>query len=614
MAAAHRLFSLLSVFLALFCLGGNICSGELCPTPPVPPHANATQCVTYCHELGRERPNENSVCDGKAFIAKLKNTNAAPFISDCVQIVNMPMSPITIQDLEFCGELVNQLNEALANEFAPVCDGPVSRCPRGPTATREDIDEDFSASLQASDKSFIRPYKGSGGVPNAYTMSFGLLTPREAADNKVFRGIPAIPVYIDLTLTAPQGIDTQSGLVESTILIDEFYDQSLAQAFYGYPISENTDPNCDCFYESPILGGSCECELDEWTVNTVFDNLKVREELLAASDAYVDCGSGWCSDVMPEGYYYKRSSYFQGSFKQSFDFAKYPFDSQEFWINFTLQVPYGYVTLESESSVYAIDKAIGGFYFSTIACEHKQEANATWGGSCKFSGERVSGPSILNLIIPSLLFVLIAFSSLAISVTKSMPRVAMTMFALLVVTQQRSQIIASLPPAEAFVWIDMYLFCCIIVIVLIMLSHAMSERLAERSRSINQAILDKVLLGVLPMVLCVFIIMVSLASTGLPPSVWLTTGIFLLVAVIVFGIGWYIHSIVKVFRQAQHAAEKNGNVRKWNSLGSVLRKRDSNSDSLEKSESRSGVELSSFSTIVEELEADDGETMMKSKG
>eukprot|EP00056_Hartaetosiga_gracilis_P006272 m.94951 g.94951 ORF g.94951 m.94951 type:complete len:127 (+) comp12423_c0_seq8:1461-1841(+) len=106
-----------------------------------------------------------------------------------------------------------------------------------------------------------------------------------------------------------------------------------------------------------------------------------------------------------------------------------------------------------------------------------------------------------------------------------MPRVAMTMFALLVVTQQRSQIIASLPPSQDFVWIDMYLFCCIIVIVLIMFSHAISERWAEQEKNVNQVILDKVLLGILPLILCVFVIIVTLAAAGISQAAWISVGV-----------------------------------------------------------------------------------------
>eukprot|EP00056_Hartaetosiga_gracilis_P006265 m.94961 g.94961 ORF g.94961 m.94961 type:complete len:608 (+) comp12423_c0_seq10:90-1913(+) len=578
-----------------------VCSeGQLCKTPQVPMVADPMLCQDFCEELAMDPPDENSVCDAHAFYAQLKNTNGTTYIYNCIDLAHDMGNPLTVEDLGLCGMIVNNLNETLSNEFAPTCDGPVSRCPRGPSATRDDIDEDFYASLQSTDKSFIRSYVGSGGVPNAFTMSFGLLEPRETAKTHLVKGVAAIPVYIDLTFTAPQDIDSQRGLVESTILIDEYYDQSLAEALYGYPIQENTNADCDCFYESPLLGGNCECELDEWTVNTVFDNLKQREILLQSTDAYVDCGSGWCSDVMPEGFYYKRSSYFQGSFKQNFDLSRFPFDSQEFWVNFTLQVPYGYVTAESIDSRYYINTAIGGFFFEYVDCHHKEDANQTWGGYCKFFGERVSGPSVLNLIIPSLLFVLIAFSSLAISVKKSMPRVAMTMFALLVVTQQRSQIIASLPPSQDFVWIDMYLFCCIIVIVLIMFSHAISERWAEQEKNVNQVILDKVLLGILPLILCVFVIIVTLAAAGISQAAWISVGVVLLCMVIMFGIAWYIRSIYNALKDAE---QKDGKARKWSSLGSVLRKKPSEPTIPRKD----SIELTSYSDAVQEMEKDEEE-------
>lgn len=56
-------------------------------------------------------------------------------------------------------------------------------------------------------------------------------------------------------------------------------------------------------------------------------------------------------------------------------------------------------------------------------------------GICRVEAKRSSGPVVLNVLVPTILFVLIAILSLHMDVKLAMPRVGATLFALLIVTQ-----------------------------------------------------------------------------------------------------------------------------------------------------------------------------------
>lgn len=47
---------------------------------------------------------------------------------------------------------------------------------------------------------------------------------------------------------------------------------------------------------------------------------------------------------------------------------------------------------------------------------------------------------------------------------QTMPRIGATLFSLLILTQYRNAAIAQLPESDSFVWIDVYLFTCALLV------------------------------------------------------------------------------------------------------------------------------------------------------
>ncbi|EDQ90022.1 uncharacterized protein MONBRDRAFT_32225 [Monosiga brevicollis MX1] len=421
------------------------------------------------------------------------------------------------------------------------CSGSnVNRCPRGPQRERPDLSTTMSAETIANlNRTFIRPYEETSGIKSSFIMTFGIMTVREDPFIDLNATIPPVPVCT----------------MDSTLIVKEYFQLEVAESLYGFQDSDIQQPPCDCFQHGPLFGGNCSCELDNWDIQASFDNLKSREDLATSTTAFVDCTSGWCGDLIPDGYFQKRTSFFRGTFAQVYDLQLFPFDAQEFWINFTLDVPYGIITMPVKTSRYDFDVTKAGFTFTQIDCVGKNISGLVYGGGCRFKARRLYSPMTMNLIVPSALFVAIGFFSLVVNPAKTMMmRASMTMLALVVQTQLRRQILSALPPSEDLVWIDMYLFVCILVISMVMMSHAISDAMVRHDLLVMQRRFDSLVLRVLPTCLVLLIIIISLAVTT-SQSVWVPVTVVLVMTLLAVAVASFAHQWFKAHREEALKAE-----------------------------------------------------------
>jgi len=71
---------------------------------------------------------------------------------------------------------------------------------------------------------------------------------------------------------------------------------------------------------------------ENFEVDVVFSNLVKRTNLgsSAAQISKVDCSKGFCGDAIPDGFFTKKTEFYNGEFGQKFDLTAYPFDIQRF--------------------------------------------------------------------------------------------------------------------------------------------------------------------------------------------------------------------------------------------------------------------------------------------
>lgn len=180
---------------------------------------------------------------------------------------------------------------------------------------------------------------------------------------------------------------------------------------------------------------------ENFQVDVVFQNLNKRTNLGSspAQVSKVDCAKGFCGDSMPDGIFTKKTEFYVGEFSELFDLTAYPFDQQRFDFNFSMITTFGEVAMYSPPQTITAHEVSGAYEMNDITCESVTTSSGT-SGYCYIIAVRVWKPELVNTIIPSILFVLIAIFSLQMSIKLAMPRVGSTLFALLILTTYRNEI------------------------------------------------------------------------------------------------------------------------------------------------------------------------------
>ncbi len=267
------------------------------------------------------------------------------------------------------------------------------------------------------------------------------------------------------------------------------------------------------------LYGDNKEEAATFDVDLVFANLAKRENLgsQAASISTVDCGKGFCGPAVPDGKHQKKLEFYVGTFGQNFDLRSYPFDSQVFQFNFTIVTSFGEVAMYSPPKRVAMGATSGAYHFDSIMCESATSIGGT-SGYCWVTAQRAFAPTLVNVIIPSILFVLISILTLNLNVKLAMPRVGATLFALLILVQYRNSVVEGLPDTVDFAWIDLFLLLCAIMVWLVLVCHVVSDHLHQTGHSIAQRNFDQVSRIAMPGLLVMGLVIVSLTNLLDPPN------------------------------------------------------------------------------------------------
>lgn len=238
-------------------------------------------------------------------------------------------------------------------------------------------------------------------------------------------------MYLSLAFELPTQVDLRRKTCGSRVLGTIYWDLEEVKQTYNVPDAEN-----------------------QFDVDLIFTNIIDRKALTAASGKIsdVDCSKGFCGADIPDGEFRKKVDFFAGTFTENYQLTMYPFDSQIFEFNFTLYSTLGEVAMYTPQVNFPLKQDFGAYYMSDMAWSSEVTDDGTF-GSCRIVATRNFAPVLLNLLTPTLLFVLIAILSLKLDIKLAMPRVGSTLFALLILTQYRNSALAVLPPTSDFIWV-----------------------------------------------------------------------------------------------------------------------------------------------------------------
>lgn len=159
----------------------------------------------------------------------------------------------------------------------------------------------------------------------------------------------------------------------------------------------------------------------------------------------------------------------------------------------------------------SIGSVSGAYDFDDIICESASTTDGTV-GFCWVNAKRVSTPTIINVILPSILFVLIAVFTLSLDVKLAMPRIAGALFALLILSSYRNATVSQLPESATFTWIDLYLLVCAIVVWVVILCHVVASYLHDAKYHKAQASFDRTMRLAVPILLILGATLVTMVT------------------------------------------------------------------------------------------------------
>jgi hypothetical protein len=306
--------------------------------------------------------------------------------------------------------------------------------------------------------------------------------------------VSVIPIYADMLFSLPEDVDLKSGGMASTVTISTYYNPNEVERLYGD-------------------------QKDDFRAVPVFTNLAKRDSLVPESvdgvEIEVECGRGHCSEHIPNGPHIKATQVFTGEFVQEFDLEAYPFDTQEFTISFEIKPVVGSAamyTAPHATLAYSDKAAVGPYFFYDVKCQSEVNDMGISEAECTMKGERMYGPVVINIILPSVVFCWIALATLAIPFEKHDARLGGGLFSLVVLTVYRDTALSQLPEGATNTWLDLYLFLLVIWCCFVLFVHMAAEQIHRKASHADEHVAGffKAMTWFLPVSLLVAILIVSL--------------------------------------------------------------------------------------------------------
>lgn len=297
-----------------------------------------------------------------------------------------------------------------------------------------------------------------------------------------------INVYLSLQLELPTQIDLRTKSCGNRVF-GELY-ASLSTSFHPPMCPAAIQPHlrltsaplssCGRYWDQDSVREKYGDAADTFEPDLVFTNIIDRKSLTSAAGKIgkADCTRGFCSADIPDGQMNRKVEFFAGVFTEEYQLENYPFDTQVFEFNFTLYANLGSVAMYSPEVNLALDRDHGAYYMHSMACSSQVTDHGSF-GSCRMTATRNFAPVLLNLLTPTMLFVLIAILSLKLNIKLAMPRVGSTLFALLILTQYRNSALAKLPATSSFIWLDLFLFVCSFLVWVVLVLHVFGDHLHQ---------------------------------------------------------------------------------------------------------------------------------------
>lgn len=233
------------------------------------------------------------------------------------------------------------------------------------------------------------------------------------------------------------------------------------------------------------------------TIN-LWDN-KSRKEKISASKVYV------------------------GDFSQSlsdFDMSCYPFDYKTVYFPISIQQPADAVfelqlvcaggggqkviDLDSPNNTACEWPAPGsyvGFSWDKFECKQPK----SWLVECRMKGIRQSNSLITAYLWPSIVYSLMGFLAFGLDVKMAMPRIAITMLALVSLTNLRNQVLTLVPSSGDTSWMEEYFLIAVTFMFLNLVGHTASFYLESLGKIQMQKMANKVNLWGMLSVFCLVI-------------------------------------------------------------------------------------------------------------
>ncbi|CAE7380220.1 unnamed protein product [Symbiodinium natans] len=198
-----------------------------------------------------------------------------------------------------------------------------------------------------------------------------------------------------------------------------------------------------------------------------------------------------------------------GEFSQSlypYDLSCYPFDRKTVHFQIALPGPAQYFFRLSlgclgENSItrrvdadgevlecaWPVNGSFVSFDWDYFTCTLEDSATI----HCQMTGTRHWSALLKTYMWPSIIYGLMGFMAFGMGVRLAMPRVAITMLALLSLTNLRNQVIALLPVSDTTSWMEEYFLIAISFMLVNLLGHAAAFHLDAKGRHHTQKIVNK---------------------------------------------------------------------------------------------------------------------------
>eukprot|EP00931_Biecheleriopsis_adriatica_P093711 TRINITY_DN67440_c0_g1_i1.p1 TRINITY_DN67440_c0_g1~~TRINITY_DN67440_c0_g1_i1.p1 ORF type:complete len:424 (+),score=38.15 TRINITY_DN67440_c0_g1_i1:24-1274(+) len=194
---------------------------------------------------------------------------------------------------------------------------------------------------------------------------------------------------------------------------------------------------------------------------------------------------------------------YTGAFSQAageFDMICYPFDSKMVTFNISIQKPGDYafelllgcsggtnVTAKGRSDgkqiitkcTRPVTKPFVGFQWGDFVCRRVSRSAI----SCSLIGRRQWEPIFQAYIVPSIVVSTMGYSGFLLEPTLAVPRVSVTMLAMLSLITMRNQVLTIVPSSGSMSWLEEYFILSVTFMLLNLLGHVLGIRIHSSEMS-----------------------------------------------------------------------------------------------------------------------------------